>query len=216
MEVAGPSGERSAPGTAVTLFDVTPPMRRDASLSTDERYRWWLGRSWAARLGRVCWVMLNPSTANATVDDQTVLKCIGFTQRWGYGALDVVNAYAWRTTKPENIPDDLDLAVGPHNDTLLQHTMATADLVIAAWGASYPDKFTPRMLWVGQLARRHGAHHLGLTKNGSPRHPLYVPYRQQPQLWTPDINPPNRHRLVERPDAQPEPADPDRPGRPAR
>lgn len=80
-------------------------MERYASISECNRYRWWLRRVWDARLlsdGRIAnevnFVMLNPSTADAEVDDPTIRRCIGFAKAWGFAALTVTNLYALRGT----------------------------------------------------------------------------------------------------------------------
>jgi hypothetical protein len=81
---------------------------RGATLSDCGRYRYRLWRRWADG-PTVLFVMLNPSTADADVDDPTIRRCIGFARSWGAGALEVVNLYAWRATQPA----ELKAAVGP-------------------------------------------------------------------------------------------------------
>lgn len=74
-------------------------VKRAASISECGTYRWTLQRRWAAG-ERVCWIMLNPSTADAERDDPTVLRCMAFSRSWGYGGLIVVNLYPFRSSKP--------------------------------------------------------------------------------------------------------------------
>lgn len=72
-------------------------MRSHAVLSEDGVYRYRLTREWGENLDackRVCFVMLNPSTADASKDDPTIRKCIGFATRLGFDALEVVNLFA--------------------------------------------------------------------------------------------------------------------------
>ena len=63
----------------------------EAVISQDERHRYSLTRRWGDGPRVCCWIMLNPSTADATTDDPTIRRCIGFTHAWGYDALTVVS-----------------------------------------------------------------------------------------------------------------------------
>ncbi len=144
----------------------------DAVISEDGRYRYRLTRSWDDTLPRMTFVMLNPSTADAEVDDPTIRRCIGFAQREDCGALVVVNLYAFRATDPKIMLRAID-AVGPENDAYLADAFVSANgPVVAAWGAN-ADR--GRASHVRKLAGATRLHHLGLTKDGHPRHPLYVP-----------------------------------------
>lgn len=65
-----------------------------AVLSPDGVYRYELRRSWNPR--PACgWIMLNPSRADATDDDPTVRRCLGFASAWGYGSLLIHNLYVF-------------------------------------------------------------------------------------------------------------------------
>lgn len=153
----------------------------DAVLSESGRYRYALTRTWAPAAGAVCFVMLNPSTADASEDDPTIRRCIGFARAWGFGRLEVVNLFAWRATDPAALRGVAD-PVGPENDGHIMRAARGAKLVIAAWGAH------GALLERGEevramLARRFVVHHLGLTKEGHPRHPLYLRADLQPEAW---------------------------------
>ncbi len=96
-------------------------MTGSAVLSECARYRYRLDRAWERDdhgLGTVTWVMLNPSTADADVDDPTIRRCIGFSKAWGYNALTVVNLFAWRATSPRDLCAVED-PVGPDNEAHL-------------------------------------------------------------------------------------------------
>ena len=75
----------------------------EAVISQDERHRYSLTRRCGNGPRVCCWIMLNPSTADATTDDPTIRRCVRFTQAWGYNALTVVNLYAWRATDPADL-----------------------------------------------------------------------------------------------------------------
>lgn len=159
-----------------TLFEVTPTS--DALVSEDGLYRYWLTRSWGA--GPVAtFVMLNPSIADASADDPTIRRCIGFAQSWGYGGVLVGNLFAYRATNPRNLPDG-DEAIGPDNNRWLIRLRSWAGLTVAAWGAHH--RIIGRAAEVMDLLG--GLHVLRLTKQGNPGHPLYVPAATQPTRWT--------------------------------
>jgi len=117
--------------------------------------------------------MLNPSTADANVDDPTIRRCIGFAKREGCGGLVVVNLYAYRATNPDDLLKAINPIGSPETEIHLNKAVAEIDgPLIAAWGA-----FTVRgahpAYWIKQ---RYGDRLmcLGRTKDGHPRHPLYL------------------------------------------
>lgn len=149
-------------------------MNRGATLSADGVYRYRLARTWDDGVPPLAWLMLNPSTADASNDDPTIRRCIGFARGFGYGGIVVVNLFAARATDPTEIGSFID-PVGPDNDATLldvcrQHT------TVAAWGASVPHYWRHRPRAVVSRMRAAGValYALGFTKAGHPRHPLYV------------------------------------------
>lgn len=152
---------------------------RTASFSRDRQYRYRLRRQWDEG-ACVAWVMLNPSTADSTVDDPTLRRCIAFSRRWGYGALLVVNLFAFRASDPRALIGAAD-PVGPGADRALRDALREADAVIAAWGngALADGAQRHRVRRVRQLLPTD-ALCLGLTGRGEPRHPLYVPADRLP------------------------------------
>lgn len=171
----------------MTLFEVTDPAPR-AFISPDGVYRYWLTRSWAtseAFVRHVCWIMLNPSIADAERDDSTIRKCRGFTERLGYTAFHVVNLYGFRATKPADLWRAAD-RVGPTNDVWLantaRNTANTGGLVIAAWGANGP---VDRVREVVALLDGIPLWCFGTTNTGQPRHPLMTAYSEPLTQWDP-------------------------------
>lgn len=142
----------------------------DAAISFCGLYRYRLTLRWGS--GPTCtFIMLNPSTADATQDDPTIRRCISFARREDCGALRVINCFALRATKPADLfaADD---PIGPENDRHILAASQDADgPIIAAWGAhgSYRDRAMDVM---ATLSERPWC--LGLTAKGQPRHPLYV------------------------------------------
>lgn len=128
--------------------------------------------------GTVTFVMLNPSTADAEQDDPTIRRCISFAHKWAFARLKVVNLYALRATNPRELwlADD---PVGPENDHVMNVVFGGSDLIVAAWGAQAKyDRVFEVMTW--PIRPRDC---LGLTKDGAPRHPLYVPADRVPQPY---------------------------------
>lgn len=143
---------------------------RSAEISDCGRYRYWLRRSWktGGNGKTVCFVMLNPSTADAMKDDPTIRRCMGFTQTWGYSILSVRNLFALRATDPGQLSID-PAPIGPKNDMELS-VAKTADLVVVAWGAKVPFGRDNAVL---KLLSSKSLFCLAKNKNGSPKHPLY-------------------------------------------
>ena len=146
-------------------------MQRSAVLSTDREYCYRLERTWNARLKRVLWVTLNPSTADEVVDDQTVKRCIAFSDAWGFGGLVVGNLFALRSADPSVVVRHHD-PVGPENDGHLLSMAEECSVVVAAWGGSLvgEDVFHLRERAVRKLlAGRMMC--MGITYQARPRHP---------------------------------------------
>lgn len=151
----------------------------EALYSPCEGYRYGLSRQWNQSGDWVLFVMLNPSTADEHRNDPTIERCERRARAMGAGGLRIANLCAWRATRPADLKRATD-PVGPDNDALLADWHATSDLTIAAWGVHGTLLGRDQQV----LAQMTGPlHHLGLTRDGHPRHPLYVPYATQPMLW---------------------------------
>ena len=151
---------------------VPESMQSEATVSDCGRYRYNLIRVWDAQLPRVCWIMLNPSTADAATDDPTIRKCIGFARRWGFGSIEVINVYPFRCTNPKDLPDGEEI----EGNGILQYgswrrALGRCQKGIAAWGA---HDVGPRDEVAIDMFRDLDC--LGTTQDGSPKHPLYPPY----------------------------------------
>lgn len=144
-----------------------------AVISDDGLFRYRLSRTWDASLPVVCWVLLNPSTADAERDDPTVRRIRGFSQSWGFGGFVVVNLFAFRATNPKalmGVPDP----IGPDNDAAID--AETSDRVtVVAWGTFGKINDRGRDVLRRLAGRGRGVQCLGVTGTGQPVHPLYVP-----------------------------------------
>lgn len=152
-------------------------MKKNAVISDDGLYRYWLFREWGSG-PQISWVMLNPSTADASIDDPTIKRCIQFSRDWGYGALHVMNLFAIRSTDPSILKTiSKHEAFGPSNDWYLIEAGRNVEKVVCAWG-NPGGSMAPAI-----LKSSGGIWHLGLTKSGCPKHPLYLPKTTELVRW---------------------------------
>lgn len=175
----------------MTLFN-TPQieMQKAALVSHCQRYRYWLTRTWDKSLPVIIWMMLNPSVADASLDDPTIRKCVGFSKRWGGGGILVLNLFALRTTDPRKLKTAEHPIASPLDDGGFQenandgHIWARvgAQRLIVAWGCD--GAILGRDRQVMELLKPKRVECLDVTKDGFPRHPLYVPYDVSPQPFT--------------------------------
>ena len=169
------------------MNDVT----RDAYVSPCKMYRYLLTRQWnhpnaglsdtqihAMGMGRdlkqMVFVMLNPSTADAYEDDPTIRRCVSFARREGYDMLHVANLYAGRATKPSDLYKMGD-PVGPENERVWSKIKKHAEdnvAIVCAWGADRRARIQAQRFLNFMDGR--ALHCLGTTKDGSPKHPLYL------------------------------------------
>lgn len=148
---------------------------RAATFSDCGRYRYSLTRRWDDG-DPLVFCMLNPSTANAEHDDPTIRKCMGFAERWGYGAIEVVNLFAYRSTSPDVLPTISD-PFGLLNAQALATATRKTDRVICGWGAHGTLHGADALVlkWMN-FARPGITWALNINKSGTPQHPLYVSY----------------------------------------
>lgn len=149
-------------------------MNEPAIFSPCRQYRYLLRR----RVGfgeRSClFVMLNASKADEQRNDPTIRRDIGFAKAWGYGWLEAVNIFAWAATDPRELYK-VDDPIGPENDHYIAEAALRNDIVIVAWGnhGAYLGRGQEVMQMLLGICPGK-IYHLGLTKEGHPRHPLYV------------------------------------------
>lgn len=148
-------------------------MIRTARVSACGRYRYRLTRYWGPGYF-LPFVMLNPSVADADIDDPTIRRCIGFAKREGAGGIVVVNQFAFRSTSPDVLGATED-PFGPANDDALLEVAYEASAldmpIVCAWGA-HGGKSNRHITLLQRGDARLVC--LGKTKDGHPRHPLYV------------------------------------------
>ena len=161
---------------------------KSATVSACGRYRYALERSTGIAGPNLGWLMLNPSTADASLDDPTIRKVVGFTRRAGYGVAIVVNLFAWRATDPRDLHTEIGRAggdpEGPENCAAVMQAAAISDAVVCAWGASRGARYQSRRVleWLTEHPREEPIRLvcLGTTKTGAPLHPLMPSYDGHP------------------------------------
>ena len=157
----------------------------EVCMSSDKRYRYWLESNVSEDSGRVCmFLMLNPSTADATKSDPTISTCKRFARDWGYGTVRVCNLFALRSPYPKVLKDSRD-PVGPENDEWVMRSARRADVIVCAWGNH--GNHRDRAIRVRRMLESEGhspkLRHLGLTQAGQPRHPLRLSADTVPETY---------------------------------
>ena len=156
-----------------------------AILSADQKYRYRLTRDvWPQHDsfrtvgdGACCFVMLNPSTADAVLDDPTIRRCIGYARTFGCARLEVVNLFAYRSTDPGLLHGmSKDAAIGPENDRHIAEACNASRIVICAWG-NHGSLFGRAAEVLVIIRAQQGAKPMAIkinAKSRQPAHPLYL------------------------------------------
>lgn len=165
------SGQLVIPGSKPSIKSIVLTAYGFAEFSDDMRYRTRLIRQWDISRPAVLFFMLNPSTADARKLDPTVRRCLGFAYQWGFGSFEIRNLFSFRATSPSKLKKEED-PVGPME---ILYPGDSFDLVVAAWGNH--GKILGRGIAVEKFLMDSGVcvYHLGLTGDGYPKHPLYIP-----------------------------------------
>jgi hypothetical protein len=154
-------------------------MKSGAEIEGNYRYSLW--RSWDDQKPHIGFVMLNPSRADAVVNDPTIRRCLGFAQTWGYGGLEVVNLFGYRTASPIELRQAND-PIGTKNDRYLATLPERVDRILLAWGNwGYLLERDRQVLEL--LGDRLPLYCLGTTKTQQPKHPLYLKSTVIPKVY---------------------------------
>ena len=136
------------------------------------KYRYSLWRSWSVYHPRILFVLLNPSTADERKNDPTIRGCIGFARAWKFGSVEVVNLFAYRATNYRDLFNISD-PVGAENNRFILQAVERCSTVVLGWGIRGTILNRDRQV-MSLLAGRNDLYCLGITRDGQPRHPLYV------------------------------------------
>ncbi|WP_425039830.1 DUF1643 domain-containing protein [Primorskyibacter sp. S187A] len=151
----------------------------EAVFSDCGTYRYALSRRWSDRPA-LAFVMLNPSKANEKANDPTIARCQKRAQLLNFGGIEIVNLFAFCATDPADLAR-AEAPEGPENAHFVRRAAERAGMVLAAWGVhgAHLGQDAKALSWLSQ----YSLHVLGLTRQGLPRHPLYVSYAARPMPW---------------------------------
>ena len=165
------------------IFAAAQVVRGSALISDCGTYRYELRREWDATLPPYVSGMLNPSKADAIIDDPTLMRNRRRAEALGYGSLIVWNLGAGRSTVPKDWKKMAD-PIGPENDFHIRRILIECrdrgGVAVVGWGAH--GSFMGRDRAAMRIAADVGVrlHCLGKTRDGQPRHPLFV--RAEPRV----------------------------------
>lgn len=145
----------------------SPRITGGAEFSQCGKYRYALYRTWDVKAPKVMFVGLNPSTADAEVDDPTIRRCIRFAKDWGFGGLIMTNLFALRATNPKEMLKHTG-PIGTENHTWFRVLLGRVSVVVACWGnrGDHQNQDEAIMSLIPHMQC------LGLTGRGMPKHPL--------------------------------------------
>ncbi len=160
--------------------------KNTAVYSPCEKYRYFLERIWDASKPPLVMLMLNPSTATELQNDPTVERCERRARQNGYGGLQVLNIFSYRSTDPQNLKKVFD-PVGQYNDFFIRLILkqnASFNNIVCGWGTHGIINNRERRIF--DLFKKENLEPKAFkwTKSGHPQHPLYISYAEQPKLKT--------------------------------
>ncbi|PDT55075.1 MULTISPECIES: DUF1643 domain-containing protein [Sinorhizobium] len=163
-----------------TLDMFATETRSSAIISGCGAYRYRLERQWDGDKPKVAFLMLNPSTADASQDDPTIRRCIGFAKAWGFGGLIVGNLFALRSTDPKALYGHPD-PIGADNDQHILAIAKSAHKLVCAWGTH--GALHARAREVYEMLEFFNLAALKVTVEGHPAHPLYIAANTEPKAY---------------------------------
>lgn len=157
-------------------------MNKGAIIDETRKYRYQLWRIWDESKPLAVFIMLNPSMADENEDDPTIRRCMNYARSWGFGGIKVVNLFAYRATNPKELAKVAD-PVGPENHlNIISAISKCTGIVVAAWGAN-ASRIVQDNKIIDLLKFRGHIYCLDLTKDGHPKHPLYLKADLKPVKW---------------------------------
>lgn len=149
-------------------------------------YRYRLEREVQAEGKVFAFFGINPSTADASVDDATVRKWRGFALRNGCRRFIVGNVFSYRATDVRELAS-VPFQQGPQHFANIQRIIDDADVLVPCWGNSSKvppmirDQIDMMLSWLIKSGKP--VMHFGLTASGDPKHPLMLGYDTQMVEW---------------------------------
>jgi hypothetical protein len=152
-----------------------------ATFDSTGKYRFSLWRLWDISKPHVVFIMLNPSTANAETDDPTIRRCVNFAKTWGYGGLKVVNLFPLVSAYPKVLLIERHWVQENIAENIILDEVKGAGIIVAAWGSFREAQ--ERSLYILNMLDGYPLYCLGVNKDGSPKHPLYIKGDVVPQQY---------------------------------
>ncbi|BFI99903.1 MAG: DUF1643 domain-containing protein [Priestia megaterium] len=144
------------------------------------RYRYYLSCTWDESLQRVTYILLNPSISDREICDSTVNRCINLAKNWGYGAVEILNLFAYRAQDPKEMNHLHDREItGMLNDKYIAETCKNADIIVAGWGKEH---LRDRHINVILMLSSYDIYCIK-KENGYPRHPSRASNVDKPILY---------------------------------
>jgi hypothetical protein len=162
-----------------------------AIISECGKYRWRLERQLMPLLdvpaAPVLFIGVNPSTADACVDDHTIRKMRSFVSHWGYNSFVVGNVFGYRATDVKRLAD-VEHPVGADNYAHLQQMIRECAFVVPCWGnqnkVPKPLRVQFKVVRLMLLLCNKPIRIFGLTNGGDPLHPLMLSYDTPLREWS--------------------------------
>lgn len=160
---------------------------KGAYFSPDRVYRYTLWRNWwlwdREPLKFVAFIGLNPSTADETQNDPTVTRCINYARHWGFDGMVMLNIFGYRATDPREMKKHPE-PIGEENNLIIIEICIIASMVVCCWGnhGAHNNRADKVLQFLGNKNIKN-VYHLGLTKQGQPKHPLYLRADLEPVKW---------------------------------
>jgi hypothetical protein len=158
-----------------------------AEFSPDRVYRYFLWRQWDQAKNAVCFIGLNPSTADELEDDRTIGRCICFARDWGFGGIRMVNLFSLRATDPKEMKANHE-PIGSRTDEILSEmTTSYYPNIVCAWGndGAHMGRSEQVLNLLFRRIKYRPLQCFGLTKKSEPKHPLYLRADARIQLLFP-------------------------------
>ena len=139
---------------------------RSADISSDRKERFSLSRIWDSKKPKVLYIMLNPSYADDELDDPTIRRLIFFSKKFRFGGFYVTNLFTQITPYPKEL--NMYDHSNKKNLKIISELIQKSDLIVYAWGNLISEPMELTKLIESPLC-------FGINKNGTPKHPLYLP-----------------------------------------
>ena len=152
-------------------------------------YRWILKREFSSGNKTIVFIGLNPSKANSSNNDRTLIRIINFCSRWNYKNIYIINLFGLISKSPNQLLKSND-PIGENNDLIILKSLefwrenTYCDLWLG-WGdkgqLNGRDRKVLKLIKNFSNFKSNENNYskrvlsLGLSKKGNPRHPLYMP-----------------------------------------